>query len=174
MNPSLHTHRAGRLWKRSISRKRRRLRAHFGHLHELFVYGKILLLLLDTLKVRSTWSEWVQTPHSHFCIANILCDVNLCARLSPRKCSAATNKNKAKMATGGGHVIVWTTCYPHCSGYRTGPSPYTACLLNNIFSILASSLPLLPSILRHRKIYQKLWCSAQSVCFIAAGTLSQK
>ena len=62
MNPSLHTHRAGRAWKRSISRKRRRLRAHFGHLHELFVYGKMLLLLLDTLKVR--WCKRVCAPVS--------------------------------------------------------------------------------------------------------------
>ena len=37
MNPSLYRE-AGRTGKRSFSRKRRSVRQHFGHLHELFIY----------------------------------------------------------------------------------------------------------------------------------------
>ena len=63
-------YRAGSSWKRSISRKRRYLQEHFGHLRELFIYG------IETWISSSYPSKWIfdgffvftDVWHQHDCV----------------------------------------------------------------------------------------------------------
>ena len=81
-------YRAGSSWKRSISRKRRYLQEHFGHLRELFIYG------IETWISSSYPSKWIfdwffvftDVWHQHNCVKRSWgCPCHVCRHRNNRR-----------------------------------------------------------------------------------------